>query len=309
MKIERLSYGGLSNCYRLSNGVIDLITPAEVGLRIVHFGYTGERNEFYRDDPLAIPADRDRWQPYGGHRLWAAPEQEGRTTLPDNQPITLEDKRDSRGDFVRLIQPVEALTRIQKEIDIRMDAGASVEVVHRIRNQGVWDVTLALWAISVMLPGGTAIIPLPPRGSHPRDLLPASRLALWTYTDLSDARFRFGQKYLYVRQDRSAALPQKIGALVPSGWAAYANGDHLFVKQFAYVEGATYPDLGSNVEAFTNPEMLELETLGPLITLTPDGSAEYRERWTLARDVPVIETDADVDQYVVPVVAANANHV
>ncbi len=308
MNVERLSYGGLENCLRLSNGVIELIIPTDVGLRIVHFGFVGERNEFYRDDPLVIPADRRHtWQLYGGHRLWLAPEQVGRTALPDNQPITLEDKRDSRGDFVRLIQPVEALTRIQKEIDIRLGDGASVEVVHRIRNQGVWDVTLALWAISVMPPGGIAIIPLPPRGSHPQDLQPTSRLALWAYTDLSDARFRFGRKYLFMRQDQAAATPQKIGASVPSGWVAYANGDHLFVKQFDV--GQPYPDFGSNVEVFTNTAMLELETLGSFILLSRNGTAEYRERWTLARDVPPIATDADADQYVAAVVAANSHRI
>ena len=273
MQVEQLSYGGLENCLHLSNGVIELVVPLDVGLRIVHFGFVGERNEFYRDDPLVIPADRhNTWQLYGGHRLWLAPEQVGRTALPDNQPITREDKRDARGDFVRLIQPREALTGMQKEIDLYLGDGASVEVVHRVRNGGVRTRALALWAISVMQPGGMAIIPLPPRGSHPQDLQPTSQLTLWAYTDLSDARFRFGHKYLYVRQDRSAALPQKIGASVPSGWAAYANGDHLFVKQFAYAEGAAYPDLGCNVEAFTNAQMLELETLGPLITLPPDGS-------------------------------------
>ncbi len=298
MQVEQLSYGGLDHCVRLSNGVIDLIAPLDVGLRIIHFGFTGKRNEFYRDDPLEIPADRDTWQLYGGHRLWLAPEQEGRANVPDNMPIRFED----HGDSVRLIQPVEALTGIQKEIDIRLGKGASVEIVHRIRNCGVWDVTLALWAISVMQPGGTAIIPLPTRGSHPQDLLPASRLALWAYTDLADARFRFGRKSLFVRQDQAAALPQKIGASVPDGWVAYANGDHLFVKQFAAVAGAAYPDLGSSVEVFTNADMLELETLGPLITLAPGGGAEYRERWTLARDVPV-QTDEDVDRYVAALLA------
>ncbi len=297
MKVERLSYGGLENCARLSNGVIELIIPLDVGLRIVHLGFVGGDNLFYRDDPLAIPANRDSWRLYGGHRLWLAPEQEGRATVPDNLPIRFED----HGDFVRLIQPLEALTGIEKQIDLRFEAAApSVEVIHRVRNQGVWDVTLALWALSVMRPGGTAIIPLPPRGSHPQDLQPTSLLALWAYTDLSDPRFRFGRKYLFVRQDQAAALPQKIGASVPSGWVAYANGGYLFVKQFAYVEDAAYPDAGSNVEVFTNAAILELETLGPLITLAPGGSAEYRERWALARDVPPLQSDDDADRYVAP---------
>lgn len=299
MQVDRLSYGGLENCLRLSNGVIELVIPLDVGVRIVHFGFVGEGNEFYRDDPLVIPADRDTWQLYGGHRLWLAPEQAGRTTVPDNEPIAVV----NHGDFLRLIQPREALTGIQKEIDLYLNEGASVGVIHRVRNNGVHYATLALWALSVLRAGGTAIIPLPPRGSHPQDLLPTSRLALWAYTDLADARFHFGSKYLFVRQDQAAVTPQKIGAFVPSKWVAYANGDHLFVKQFDIMLGATYPDLGSNVEVFTNAGILELETLGSLISLPPGSSAEYRERWSLVRDVPPIATDADADQFVAPVIA------
>lgn len=303
MQVERLSYGKLAHCYRLSNGVIELIIPAEVGLRILHFGFVGERNEFFVTDPLEVPADRGSWQLYGGHRLWFAPEMEGRTTIPDNQPITVEE----HGDVVRLIQPIEAVTNVVKEIDIRFEAdAASVEVVHRVHNRNIWDVQLALWAISVMQPGGTAIIPLPPRGTHPKDLLPTATLTLWPYTDLSDPRFRFGRKYVYVSQDTNATTPQKIGAAVSSGWAAYANDGHVFIKQFAHVQGANYPDLRSTVEVFTSPEMIELETLGPLISIAPSGSAEYHERWTLAKDVPALTHDDEVDRYVAPLVAHGA---
>jgi len=297
MQIERVSYRDLSNCYRLSNGVIELIIPADVGIRIIRFGFVGDRNEFFETDLLSVPMDKNTFQLYGGHRLWHAPEQNGRTNVPDNEPITIED----HGDFIRLIQPVD-ITGIAKQIDIRFAAdSASVDLSHRLENRGLWDVSLAVWSLSVMRAGGKAILPLPPRGSHPQDLLPASTLALWAYTDLSDPRWQFGRKYLYLSQDGNFALPQKIGLSVPSGWAAYANAGHLFVKQFDYTQGEMYPDLGSNVELFTNSEMLELETLSPLVTLSPSGSSEHKERWTLAQDLPAVETDDDVDQYVLPV--------
>ena len=58
-----------------------------------------------------------------------------------------------------------------------------VRVTHRLHNRGLWPVTLAPWALSAMAPGGTAILPLPPRGSHADNLLPVSHLVSWAYTD------------------------------------------------------------------------------------------------------------------------------
>lgn len=299
MEIERVSYGKLATCYRLSNGVIELIITGDVGARIIRFGFVGDRNEFYEADPLEIPADREAWQLYGGHRLWHAPEVDGRTNAPDNDPISIE----NHGDFARIVQPLDE-TNIAKQIDIRLAPGsASVHLTHRLINRGMWGAELAVWALSVMRQGGTAIIPLPRRGSHPEDLLPTSNLAIWAYVDLSDPRFHFGQKYIRIRQDQYAKTPLKIGASVPNQWAAYANGDHLFIKQFDYQAGANYPDMGSNAEVFTNDYMLELETLSPTLTLAPAASVEHIERWMLAKGIPAIAGDDDVDRHVLPLIS------
>ena len=59
----------------------------------------------------------------------------------------------------------------------------------------------APWALSVMDTGGTAIIPLPPRGSHEDNLLPANSMTFWAYTDMADPRWTWGEKYLLLRQD------------------------------------------------------------------------------------------------------------
>ena len=66
---------------------------------------------------------------------------------------------------------------------------------------------------------------------------------------------------------------------------AYHRADTLFVKSFDYLEGATYPDLGCNFESFTNEEMLEVEALGPLVTLAPDAATEHTEHWNLIDNV------------------------
>lgn len=300
MHIERVGCGRLSNCCRLSNDTIDLIITEDIGPRVIRFGFVGEENEFFVAEPLEKPLDKDVWRLYGGHRLWHAPETTGRTNVPDNQTVTIED----HGGFVRVIQPVEARTGIQKEMDISLESDLpSVKIVHRMRNCNLWTVELSIWALSVMQGGGSAIIPLPPRGSHPADLLPTGRIALWAYTDMADACWRWGRKYIQLKQDSSAEFPQKFGAAVVDGWAAYLRNGHLFFKTFDYDEEAAYPDQGSSVEAFTNAEMLELETLSPLIKLPPDGVGEHVERWHLFGGVPDVNSDAEIDAHILPLVA------
>jgi hypothetical protein len=141
---------------------------------------------------------------------------------------------------------------------------------------------------------------LPPRGSHPKDLLPANLLTLWAYSDMADPRWTWGTKYIMLRQDPAATMPQKIGAMAPDGWIAYANHGNLFIKKFTYVPGARYPDFGCSVETFTNADMLEVETVAPLVNLQPGAAVEHVEDWFLFRGVPIPQNDADVDRDVLP---------
>jgi hypothetical protein len=291
--MEKQEYKGWPNCYRLANDLVDLIITADVGPRIIRFGFVGDDNEFKEYEDMLGKTGGDKWRIYGGHRLWHAPENDPRTYYPDNAPVQVED----HGDFVRTIQPVETTTGIGKEMDITLSPSkAEVRIVHRLRNTGLWTVELAPWSLSVMATGGRVIIPLPPRGSHPADLLPANTVTLWKFTDMSDPRWTWGEKYIMLRQDPERAVPQKVGALIPDRWAAYARNDHLFVKKFHYHAGAEYPDFGCTVETFTNDEMIELETLGPLVNLEPGATVEHIEHWFLFRDVPMPQSDADIDR-------------
>jgi len=299
LSLQRADYHGWPNSYQLSNGLIDLVVTTDVGPRIIRFGFVGEENEFKEYEETAGMVGGDEWRIYGGHRLWHAPEAKPRTYCPDNSPVTLE----QHGDLVRLVQPPETATGIQKEIDIRMSpTDAHAEVTHRLRNTNAWTVELAPWALSVMAPGGTAIVPLPPRRSHQESLLPTNTIALWAYTDMTDPRWHWGQRYVLLRHAPNLDAPQKAGVMATDGWAAYARAGHLFVKTFSYVEGARYPDLGCSVEVFTNADMLELETLGPLVDLEPEAAVEHVEQWYLFRDAPLPKNDADVDRDVLAVV-------
>jgi hypothetical protein len=236
------------------------------------------------------------WLNYGGHRLWHAPETRERTYSLDNFPIHME----RHGDTFVFTQATDHAD-IKKQVEITLSRyGSEVSVLHRLTNQGVWAVEAAPWALSVMANGGKAIIPLPPRGSHETDLLPNTRLVLWSYTNMADARWTWGQKYLLLQQDTNPALPpQKIGLANPQGWAAHWNNGTLFAVKTSYQADATYPDYGCSYEFFTNHEILEVESLAPLTTLQPNESVTHLETWQLWDGVPEPKTEADVERDVV----------
>ncbi len=296
MDIRKVEYGGWPNCYRWSNGLVDLVVTADVGPRVIRFGFVGQANEFKEYPEMLGRVGGEEWRIYGGHRLWHAPEAMPRTYFPDNNPVEVQ----VHSTFIRVVQPLEPTTGIQKEMDISLEADRPhVRVVHRLRNGSLWPVELAPWALSVMAPGGVAILPMPPRGRHEEQLLPTGALVLWAYTDMSDPRWTWGRRYVRLRQDPTHAAPQKIGVVAPAEtWLAYWRDGHLFLKTFSVVPGACYPDRGCCAELFTNGEMLELETLGPLTVLAPEAVMEHTEDWWLFRDMPFPETDEDVDRVI-----------
>jgi len=292
----KFNYAGWPNCVRLSNGQIELIITTDVGPRVIRYGFIGGQNLFHEAAEDAGKTGGDQWRSYGGHRLWHAPEAAPRTYAPDNGPVQFA----WDGHTLKLTQPKEDLTGIAKQMEITLDSSQNrVKVLHRLTNQNHWDVELAPWCLTVMAPGGRAIFPQEPYKPHPDYLLPARPLVLWHYTDMADPRWTWGKKYFQLRQDPKAATKQKVGILNTLGWAAYTLNNELFLKRFPFDRKATYPDFNCNNETYTDPNILEVETLGPMTRLAPQAAVEHVEQWFVGR-VTVGETDAAIDAALLP---------
>ncbi len=296
MQPQQTTYRGIS-AYHLSNDVIELIVLTGVGPRIIHAGLSNGGNLFaVLDEHFATPPDNE-YRFFGGHRLWHAPEHPVRTYQPDNTPVAI-----ALGQGVaNFTQATEAHTGIQKSLTVHMGTGNRVEVVHTLTNHGAWPVKLAVWTLSMMAPGGVAVLPLPPRTAHgPDTLLPNSHLTLWPYIDLSDPRWTFCRDYILLRQDPQRPAPLKIGASLPAGWLAYTNAAGLFIKRFATQPDTEYPDGGSQAELYTDNHLLELEALSPLVTLAPGGTITHSETWDILPPVPLPTDDASVNTHIIP---------
>jgi len=305
MTIERMKYRGWENCWKFSNGTAELIVLADVGPRVIWYGLRGGENQFHEVADDAGHTGSAEFRLYGGHRLWAAPEIP-RTYFPDNVAVTVT----RLGNALRITPPREATapgTNLQKEMEIEMAAeGSGVRLTHRITNHDKQATELAVWTPTMMRAGGRAILPLPPRHAMDADhFLPVGVFGIWSYTDFTDARWRFGTEFVQLAQaeNPSGRFREQMGGIFnPGAWGAHFRRGTLFVKRARVMAGARYPDGGCNFELFTNPEFLEVETLGPLVDLKPGETAEHVEQWWLFDGVPDGEGDEWVGKAVLPCV-------
>ena len=281
-----IPFGGWSNCLRIANDEVELITTLDVGPRILSFRRHDAPNVLKNYDGQLGGSLESEWMIRGGHRLWVAPEDEHLSYHRDNDPVFW--KRDGDGPAV-ISSRMTAPHALRKDLSIRLaNKGSRVDLLHTITNEGTAPITLATWAMTVMEPGGTEIIPQTPLGNHvsppfhgnTQDLLPNRNVVLWPYTDLTDPRWKIGASYFLLRQ-QAGAPPTKLGLAHSEGWIGYLVSGELFLKAFPLVPEATYPDGGCNFETFTNGEMLEIESLGPLVTLQPGEGTSHPETWHL----------------------------
>ncbi len=192
---------------------------------------------------------------------------------------------------------------IEKEMLVRLDPdGTRVTITHTLTNRGLWPVELAPWTPTIMNGGGITIIPNEPYIPEADKVLPARPIVVWHYTDLSDPRWTFGNKYIRLRTDGNLEAQLKMGVMNKQGWAAYLRERTLFLKRFPFLEDANYPDYGCNFETYTAGDFMEVESLGPLVKLDPDESTVHLEYWYLFGGVEAGDSEKALEAAITPLV-------
>lgn len=278
ISVQKYYYSDFGECLKITNGKVDVIAALGFGIRILHFGLTDMSNVFCLAPGVKVPAGGAEWSVYGGHRVWASPEEMPKTYFPDDLPISHEIKNDT----VILTQPLDGWANIVKQIELTV-ADNKVKVLHRITNKNDHPIDFAVWAISVMAPGGIEIIPFTAPDTRP---LHNRNLSIWPYTDMNDSRAKWLKDHIILTHDRSLSTPFKIGLNNKNGWAAYVNGQDVFIKRYHHIEGETYPDNNVSYETYMCDYMTEMETLSPLKTVASGASLEHAEEWSIVHIMP-----------------------
>lgn len=261
----------------ISNDFLEVEYLESAGPRIVGLRYRGCSNL------LAQVPDQRRDTPWGeyffmgGHRLWHSPEHMPRTYVPDNDGCT----SSLIPDGVLLEGKLEEGSAIRKSIEIRVDPiRPRVHLLHTLANEGLWDVKLAPWAITMFRLGGQVTLPIRAENAAKTGLLPDRPLVLWPYTKIHDRRLKLSDDFIQI--DAQPGDPIKIGIFNPCGWISYQIDGILFRKSFDVCYGEEHADFGCNSESFSGPYFVELESLGPLSLVPAGGKVQWQETWELS---------------------------
>ncbi|WP_166242424.1 hypothetical protein [Paenibacillus turpanensis] len=288
VRIENIQYQEWGNAVRITNGMVEAVVSIDFGPRVLRCGFVGGQNFFMENTAKTLSAEGPefeafgggKWYIYGGHRLWTSPEALPRTYYPDNAPVSW----CATDNGAMFTPPAEKWTNIQKEIEISLQPEGTVFTVdHRITNVGPWPVEFAVWSLSVMTTGGTAIIP---NADRETGLLANRSVVLWPYSKMNDPRVTWGEKVTLIRQG-NGPTPFKLGTPNEKGWAAYFLNNQLFLKQHEHKIGGTYPDDGCSFESYVCDHFLELETLGELRMAAPGEVLEHKESWKLVDGIDI----------------------
>lgn len=292
MKSKTVSFEGWKNCIELKNGDFRLIVTTDIGPRIIGAFCGKGHNMMFVDPKTKGKTGGKEWKIYGGHRLWHSPEAKPRTYAPDNTKVSVSEEKDG----IVFSSGIEHTTGISKQFKISAHGKKSFKIIHTLKNENLWDVELAGWALTVMDAGGTAIVPQP-QGDK-KDLLPNRYITVWPYTNMADKRFTWGDKCILLKQDKNCDGPAKFGINCEDGWLAYANKGYCLRKKFTHMIDAEYPDNGCSIECYTCDFMLEIETLSPLYKLAPGESLSHDEIWDIF-PCPQINTEDDAEKYLI----------
>lgn len=298
IKIEKIDFKNYGRCLRISNGIVEAVATLDIGPRIIKFSFAGGENFFHEDikressvkgEPLdAFFGKGSSWYIYGGHRLWVSPEDMPTSYYPDNEPVRYEKIENG----VALIPPAQRVNNIQYRIEFVMSPDKpAARVSHYVTNLGARTMKRAPWAITVLRRGGMEVIPQP---LNDTGLLSNRILVLWPYSDMSDDRIYWGKKFITMRQDTGISSAFKFGINNDRGWAAYLINNGMFIKQYDHNPEGKYPDGGVSFETYTNNLILEMESLGELVDITPGGTAFHSENWTLIDNVERPDADDEI---------------
>jgi len=272
-------------CRRLATAHLTLDVALDVGPRILGLARPGGRNLFAELPDVVLDADGRPCPLYGGHRLWRAPEVPAETWVAEDRPVELALDDDGAGATVA----APALGGVHAALDVRADPSwPAVTVRHRLRNASAGSVRLAPWALSMLRPGGVAVLPLERAPTDPRSLQASStRVVLWPYSDLSDPAVRWAADALVVdtgEPTRGVRPPNKLGVVTTAGWCAYVLDRDVLVVRAAPARSDV--DGGATQQLFWQPRFVELETLGAPATLGAGEAVEHVERWELHTVAP-----------------------
>lgn len=285
------NYHGWSNSIVLSNGKVEAVIVPAVG-RIMQFRFAGETGPFWEErslDGQKSDPNSSAWLNFGGDKSWPAPQSEwsaitGRSWPPPKAFDAMPATASVTNGVVTLISPVDSNYGIRVSRRIGLHAEEPVMSVTTSYEKITGTVSrISVWTITQLNDPVRAFALIPPSTRFPTG-----------YTQQSSERpadLTVTNRLLSLTRDATSG--RKIGT--DSSTLLWVGASVCLRIDSPRKDGETYPDNGSSAEIYTNPDpqaYVELEMLGPLLTIKAGDRIEHTSKYTLLRRT---ETTADAE--------------
>lgn len=285
--ISSLSHHGWQGSYLLSNWIAEVIVVPAIG-RVMQFRFAEDNaGPFWQnralDGQVHHPAC-DEWLNFGGDKCWPAPQsawphQQGRDWPPprafDAGPV----QAAVNGSALVLTAPMDSTWGIQVVRKVELDPNLpKLRMKTEYRKLSGPPVKVAIWTVTQMQEPECVCMSLAAPSIFDKGYV---RLLDAEPAQLRIQQLQTGGRVLSLARHRSAHT--KIGADCASlAWIGRECVVRIAVERLP----GEYPDGGCLTEIYTNPDPLhyvELETLGPLVTMSPGDQMQHNVSYTLAQ--------------------------
>lgn len=297
---------GWDTVHVAKNDIVSIAIVPKLGGRVMQYNLGTNRSLFIYDSS-EIPSSGD--DIVGGFRVLPSPQSDFQWPSPpklDFNPYTCTEKVNNADSVVMYLESqVENSTGDKykthqglqfKRLITLYKASSRVKVEMTMLNKGTQSLTHGLWDITqTACPSDTDCWVYFKR--NPSSTLGGGK-GYVHYLNEGDGADQFNPdaaegKIMGVQFKNEKG---KIGADCKAGWICFNDRrtGYAYVKTFTYQENKTYPDTGASVQVYTydSPNMMEVEVLGPLVTLAAGDSTKLVENWFAARSYgPVLDVN------------------
>ena len=280
VKVERLDYHGWSGCFRMSNGLVELVYVPQIG-RIMRFARINGPNVLWENSRLAgktaASAKQGEWANYGGDKLWPAPQ-----SLWNWPPDPILDGSPYATSVVVNALVISGSSSPKSGVRftrrIWMDSDSTtVHIRNTMTNTSTRYQELALWEIAQTDDPDLVIVPIEVTANMPMGWAP------YDEKQIDPAFASVHEDGLHVHRSPKGGF--KLGSASRKGVLTAGKHGERF-EMFVQKSDGVYVDDGKFLEVYASGDpdkYVELEMTGPLTTLAPTQSCVLDMTWRVTK--------------------------
>lgn len=279
--VEKITYRGWPDSYRLTAGGYKLVVVPEIGGRIMEYSLDGKNImwENPQEFGLTYPISED-WKNYGGYKTWVAPQDIWGWPpdfMMDSGKANIQVLQSTKGlPVLKVIGAPSRKLGVLFVKEITMDESGQVTIKQRMANIGAKKVNYGVWDVTQVQTPCYVVFPINPKTKF------KDGLNCLTSEARNSKQFDFVDGLCIVTYMGEVT---DIASDSPGPWMLWFKGDIAYVKLFGPADkDAEYPDDGCTCEVFTSKPQLgyvEMEILGPIVDLAPGAETEMVGTWKL----------------------------